>query len=371
MTHVLHVIVDLDAGGAERALVQMVTDPVSRGVRHSVLCLRKGGFFASKVQDHGIDLKVAGGGGPLSIFQWILAVRREVQRQKPDVVQGWMYYANLIALFGLLIGRIVPSGQAPKLIWGIRCSDLDFSSYGLHLRLAVWLGARLSRLPNVLVANSHAGRDAHVSLGYKPQSFDVIPNGFDQTAFTVRGPDRSEILTKDPLTCVALTVARSDPMKDFPTLEAAAELTPEAAFFAVGLNTDTSKDLNAVTGLGRRSDIADLLHGADLLVSSSAYGEGMSNSIGEAMASGLPVVATDVGDARRMLVDGDQYLPAGIVVPPREPKALSEAIKRVVKDQDMREAMGAAGRLRIENLYSVEACHSAYATLYRSLNQER
>ena len=365
--HVLHIIPNLDAGGAERALVHLVTDPDRRDIRHTVLCLQKGGFFAEKVQADNVELIAIGGEGLRALPGWIAAIRREVKRLRPDILQSWMYYANLIVFLALIPDYLLGSKRRPKLIWGIRCSDLDFSKYGKNLKRVVDICARFSRLPDAIIANSHAGLRTHQDLRYNNDLFEVIPNGFDPDLWQIPAETRPEARHQDADRLTALTLARVDTMKDYPTLNAAAAQVSGVTFYAAGLGTDAMPELSNIVGLGRRTDVPDLVQSADILVSSSAYGEGMSNSIGEAMASGIAVVATDVGDARHMLIDNDAYATAGIVVPARDPETLAKAIRTLVDDPDLRTAMGEAGRKRVEGLFSLKACHDAYASLYRRL----
>src|SRR3546814_7739921 len=103
-----------------------------------------------------------------------------------------MYPANIYALLGLVL-----SGRKGRtaLFWGIRCSDMRFSDYGWRLRTAVWLGARLSRLPDGIIANSDRGREVHIRLGYDKRSFSVIRNGVDVRRF--RPEDRKRTSLND------------------------------------------------------------------------------------------------------------------------------------------------------------------------------
>ena len=135
-----------------------------------------------------------------------------------------------------------------------------------------------------------------------------------------------------------------------------------ALVVAVGPGTENLPVQSGLIRLGRREDVAVLLSACDLLVSSSAYGEGQSNSIAEAMASACPVVATDVGDARAML-EGGPFGPAGLVVPPRDPLALRRAIERLLADECLRNQMGASGRARVETLYRPEDMVRTFAAV--------
>lgn len=364
MRRILHIVVDLEAGGAERALVNLIAATQERDLSHYVLCMRHPGFFEEEVRRLGATLTVLGEETPSSRFT-LFRLRQVVREVRPDVVQGWMYYANLAAQFAMA-GRAPRS--RPRLIWGVRCSDLDFSAYSSKLGAAVKVGALTSGRVDLIVANSHAGRTAHAALGYDPQRLVVVENGFDLSAFRPRPERRTATrralgLPDDAF--LAVTVARVDPMKGYDILTETATRAPAVRFLAVGKGTDALQGPENFRGLGRRSDVADLLNAADLLVSSSRYGEGMSNSIGEAMATGIPVVATDCGDAERMLVGGaDALPPAGLIAPVGRADALADAIDAVRKNQAEAARLGAAGRCRAEQRYSASANADAWRRCY-------
>ncbi|MCR9219883.1 MAG: glycosyltransferase [Alphaproteobacteria bacterium] len=367
MMHVLHIVIDLEAGGAERSLVNLLAQSTAGSVRHSVLCLRNLGFFADQARATGACVKRLGVGAATAPFD-ALRLRRDVRDAAPDIVQGWMYYANLAA-WAAVAGR--RAGRRPRLIWGLRCSDMDFSAYSMKLRAAVRLGALLSASPDAIVANSHAGVVAHRAIGYGNPTFEVVENGFDLARFTpvasfeARAEAKRRLgLSGDDFTCV--TVARADPMKDYATLIALAARLPHIRFVAVGAGTEALEGPSNFFGLGRRRDVPDILHAADLLVSASRYGEGMPNAIGEAMASAVPVVATDCGDSRRMLVDAfDGAAPAGVVTPIGDVESLRAAVQSLWADPERGRALGRAGRSRAESRYSVRANVEAWGRIYQ------
>ncbi len=119
-------------------------------------------------------------------------------------------------------------------------------------------------------------------------------------------------------------------------------------------NTVSEAELRAweaaglVTWLGPRKDIAQRLRGAHIACQPSSYREGLPKSALEAMASGKPLVATDIPGCREAVVDGE----TGILVPPRNPAALAAALRRLIEDPALRARMGAAGRLRVEQYFA-------------------
>jgi glycosyltransferase involved in cell wall biosynthesis len=166
-------------------------------------------------------------------------------------------------------------------------------------------------------------------------------------------------------------IARVDPMKDHATFLAAAALAvltrPDLAFVLVGHGTEDLVVPPSLSGrlwaLGERDDIDQILPALDLAVLSSAFGEGFPNVIGEAMASGVPLIGTNVGDVAAILGDV-----AGKVVPPRDPAALAAGIvdwfSRVPDD---RAGAGRAARERVVGLYALPAVVARYEDIYRAL----
>jgi glycosyltransferase involved in cell wall biosynthesis len=113
--------------------------------------------------------------------------------------------------------------------------------------------------------------------------------------------------------------------------------------------------------LGRRDDVPELLAACDVTVSSSAFGEGFPNVVAEGMACGTPVAATDAGDAAR-IVDG-----AGLIVPPRDPSALAEAIRTLLQEPPEKRAdRSRLARRRIEERFSLARAVSAFDALHRN-----
>jgi len=264
------------------------------------------------------------------------------------VLQSWMYHADFMATLALYL-----SGRRKKtrLIWGIRCSDMNLPDYSPILRLTIGLCKLLSPRPDLVTVNSRAGRDYHIQAGYHPQEILVFENGYDLSIFGrpagTRERIRKELGIPEDAT-VLIAIARVDPMKDWQNFLDAFSTLPDVYAITVGEGTRNLTDLPHLKRLGRRNDVLDLLAASDIFISSSAYGEGFSNALAEAMASNLPVVATDVGDAAYITGDG------GIVIPARDNKALADAIWRLVAEPETARQMGKMARKRIENKFSIK-----------------
>jgi glycosyltransferase involved in cell wall biosynthesis len=217
-------------------------------------------------------------------------------------------------------------------------------------------------------------------LGYRAEKRVIIPNGFDCQVLcpdeTARKAVRTELGVTEDEILIGL-VARYHPMKDHAGFLRAAALValehPHARFVLAGTGisaqqTELAAALkqNELQGrvilLGERSDIPRLNNAFDIACSASAWGEGFSNSIGEAMACGVPCGVTDVGDSAYIVGD------TGLVAPPRDPQALAKAIVRLIgMERTGRQQLGAKARNRIETQFSLPAIVQRYEELYRAL----
>lgn len=356
---VLHIIPGLDVGGAERQLAAHVSADRPGAPRQMVVSMMSGGRFAERVREAGVPLvelgvKTVAGVGPA-----VLRIARLIRRERPVAVQSWLYYGDLVATYALRAARL---RAATRFYWGVRCSDMALNEYGRVLRWAVRNCAKLSDQPDAIIANARAGVAEHTRLGYHPRAFGVIENGIDTARFrpdaAARRQYRSE-LGVDDHTPVVLHVARVDPMKDHEALVAIATRQPEIRFFAIGKETQNLAGPPNLRGLGVRDDMPGLYCAGDMVLSTSAYGEGFPNVIAEGMACGLLPVATNVGDSG--LVVGE----TGIIVPARDRNALTRAIETLFAEpREARENRRAAARERVAGRYSLLRSVDAFDRLH-------
>lgn len=281
----------------------------------------------------------------------------------------WLYHADLMGTLAATLSR------ETKLVWNIRCADMDLSKYGRVSRALPHMLARLSSRPDVVVTNSEAGRAIHSHYGYQPRRWEVLQNGIDTRIFRPDPERRARIRAALGVGAAVPLIgifARFDPMKDHATFLAAAQSVakawPSVKFLVVGRGTDEpafdrlvgERDhlRQRIIALGERRDVPDLMAAADLVVCSSVT-EGFPNIIAEAMASGVPCVSTDVGDAR--LIMGD----TGRLVPKGQGAALAQAMIELLSlAPDMRVALGAQARRRIEQQFSLDAVVKRYGRLF-------
>jgi glycosyltransferase involved in cell wall biosynthesis len=360
---ILYVTTDLFiGGGAEGMLARLLTAEPRLADAIIVVSLLPGESHAERLRQAGITVHQLDFGSARGIASGLVRLARLIARSKPDIVQGWMYHGDLAALVALVLsGR----RQRTRLVWGIRCSEVDLRAYGRGLRLVVRACTALSRWPEVVTANSVAGLKSHLRLGYRPRRTEVIANGIEVERFKPDGAARAALRRELGIAADAVVlahVARVDPMKDHAGLRTALLQLPEVTALLIGRGTEKLPAAPNVHRLGRRDDVERLLAAADIVVSSSAFGEGFANVLAEGMACGLPAVATDVGDARAIVGD------SGLIVPPRDPRALAAAIREIAREgAATRSERGARARARIVENFAMNRAVGRFAELYRSL----
>lgn len=369
MTRVLHVITSLETGGAEAMLLKLLE--ASGGAGQLVVNLSAGGGLRPLFLASGTELVELGMTPRRANPAALLRLAGLIRRRRPELVHGWMHHGNLAALLAQkLSGRRVP------VLWNIR-NALNEAAWQ---RRATWAviraGGALSRLAASIVYNSRVGLSQHQAIGYAHRSVEVIPNGFDVERFRPDPQARASVraeLGLAPATCAIGLVARYHPVKDHAALVmAAGTLRREGVDLAlimagsdvVGQNPELAATI-AAAGiasrtllLGERLDVARILAGLDIAVLCSRS-EGFPNALGEAMACGVPCVATDVGDCRFLLGAG------GIIVPPRDPGALADALRHLIGlAPEARRELGLTGRARIEREFTLSRIVQRYEHLY-------
>lgn len=366
---VMHVITGLGSGGAERMLVRVASAAQREGIEQSVVSMMNEGFFGPVLREAGVPVRcldLAPGHANLAALK---ALAQHIKTDQPDVVMTWLYHADLA---GTLAARLAGFDMR-RAAWNIRCSEMNFSRYSWKMRVVVRILAFLSGQPGAVASNSRAGIDAHQRLGYVPRMWRFLPNGFDLTEWKPDPDDRTAVraaLGLSEASVVGFCVARRDPQKDHATLlaafETAARAHPHLHLVLVGSGTKAicvpSEIKTRVIALGERHDVARLLRGADFAVSSSSYGEGFPNVLGEAMASGLPCISTDVGDAAEIIGD------TGFVVPASNGAAIAASISTLVTmEAEERINLGVRARDRIAARFGVDRAIAAYKTLWEDL----
>ena len=372
---ILHVITGLQAGGAERMLFNLVTRMDSRFTSH-VVSLGSEGVYGEKLRSAGIPAICLGMNPGRPSLTGLAGLVRTSLAFRPDIIQGWMYHGNLA-------GCLIPRRKAKtKLLWNIRQTLYSMAYEKAGTAFVIKAGAKLSGIPASIVYNSKLSSLQHEKIGFKDSKTILIPNGFDLDAFKPDSTAKSKLqksLNLSPDSSLIGLIARYHPMKGHADFLAAAQVVvakkPNVHFLMVGTGVDQSNQdlMNAVQSsgistrihcLGERKDVSAIVAGLDVLCVASIYGEGFPNVIGEAMASGVGCVVTDIGDSALILGEG------GIAVEPGNPKGLSEGIHRWLDmEANERERIKHALRDRVTKNYSIASVARAYENLYEQLGK--
>jgi len=342
---ILMVCDSLGGGGAERQLTLMSTSLVDPW-QVSVFAL-EGGVFADEMRAAGIPLNISPRKFRLDPSP-IIALWREIDRLRPDVVHSWGWMTSFAAEICCRRWKI------PHVSGVIRRAMLPTSR--------AWTLKRACSLGTVVVANSQAGLDV---FGIPPGRGRVLYNGFAPERLERADFDRTTS-SRDPHGRLQVVMAATmDNRKDFPLLiESARQLLDdgrfEASFTLLGSGSDHDALVASAADLietgymefpGRVHEVMDYYESTHVgvMLSTPIHGEGLSNSIMEFMASSLPVVCTDQGGNRELVVDGV----TGFLIPPSNAEALTEKLNWLEANRDQALAMGRAGRKRIETEFSV------------------
>jgi glycosyltransferase involved in cell wall biosynthesis len=377
MIKVLHVITALRRGGAEHTLKRLLEGSDRQRFPSQVAELQPGGPLRADIEALGIPVHALGITGPSRFPAGLIRLRALMRRARPDIVQTWLYHADVMGALARLPRR------RSRLVWNIRNSGLE-ESRRLSWRVLTRASAVLSPSADCVVSNSEAGIEDHHRLGYRPARWELIPNGWTVAAAAPSPAERAAARQRFELPADAFLIgfpARPAAQKDHATFFSAVaylgERAPEVRFalFGAGIQDAAFAGEPAlrdgsvrdrILSLGEIADVEALLAGLDAVTLSSSHGEGLPNALGEAMARGLPVVTTEVGDVGTLVGEG------GLTVPARDPAALAEAwIRLAGLEPQARSALGERGRRRIAENYSLALMVERYEALYASLATER
>lgn len=365
---VKHIITGLNDGGAEAVLYRLCHHDKEN--QHIVISLMDKGKYGPLLEDMGVQVYCLNMPAGKIRFSALIKLYKLIRQLKPDVVQTWMYHADLI---GGIIARLA---GVKNIVWGVHHTTLVKGESKRSTILIAKINALISSfIPRKIIYCAEKSRQVQESIGFSHKIGHVVPNGYNIDNFK---PDfnagmafRQEVGLADEKFLIG-HVGRYHPFKDYPTLvNAVSLLTKEKSALKVAmvgsdLTTDNTQ-LNQlikdnictehITLLGRRNDITAVMNGFDLFVLSSVS-EAFPNVLNEAMACGTPCITTDVGDAA--VIVGD----TGWVVPPKDPQALAKAMLEAMEEKQNNpqawQARKQACRERIVNNFSIEKMVEGY-----------
>ena len=364
---VLHVIPSLGYGGAEKLLVNLLPKLLKHDVDSLVITLSNRIPLASTLAEAGISVKSLGFTGPIYHVPWLLRamakLRVEIARFNPDIIHSHLFMADLLT-------RLARGIKGTMLITTLHSVDpWWFQRRRLRSRLKTWLDRFLAHYCDVrFFAVSQGVKDAaQKALGIQDEKVRVVYNGIEIGAFKVRAEIQSHC---GP---VIIQVGRFYKEKGhvvavegFSILK---KTYPDAKLLFVGdgpLRPKIEEMVKCfrlerdVTFLGTRADVPELLAESDIFWMPSEY-EGLGIACIEAMASGLPVVATDVPGIREVVLDGI----TGYLVPRGSAELVAAKTIEILGDLNIWRRMSTNARQRAEHNFSIEATAEAYSQAYR------
>ncbi|HYM30280.1 MAG TPA: glycosyltransferase [Candidatus Cybelea sp.] len=361
------VVTGLDVGGTERHLAAVLPVLAARGYRCTVFSLRGRGALAKPLEAAGIKVIAPPLGYALAApWLWFALWRRA-----PQVVHFFLPAAYLIGGLTSLLSPV------PQRVMSRRSLNLYQRRRPVLARLERWLHGRMA----ALVGNSEAVVADLRAEGAPPERIKLIRNGVavEPLADRARREEVRRALGIDAAAFVMAIVANLIPYKGHGDLLGALGRIADALpanwrLLCAGRDEGIGASLRHqaqhlglaanIVWLGQRNDVPALFAASDLALLCS-HEEGSPNAVLEAMAAGLPVIATTAGGSAEVVVDGS----TGILVPPQAADALAGAILQLARDAPRRSAMGAAGRRRVEEVFSLRRCVDDYDSMYTALGQ--
>lgn len=353
----------LDQSGAEKQFTLLATRLPRDEFEPHVIVLTRTGPYEEELRAAGIPVTLINKRmrfDPVAL----LRLRRLLREIQPDLLHSWLFAGNSYA-------RIV-AGRRPRpaVIVSERCVDTWKAGWQLAL------DRRQIPRTKRLIANAPAVAEFYQNLGYPADRVTVIPNGVDIPA-PLAESDRDALLAEFDIPAGARVVGyvgRLAPQKRICDLvwgmQLLRQLTGNVYFLVVGDGPEQQRaiDMAAHMGcdhlcrfVGHRQDAGRLIQTLDVMWLASDF-EGMSNSVMEAMAAGVPVVASDIPPNQELVIDGK----TGFLVRVGDSVGFAQFADRILNDSDMARRLGTAGRQRMQDEFSIDRMVQSHIDLYRT-----
>ena len=364
----------LDRSGAEKQLVTLACGLSPDKFQVEVIALTRGGPLESALAEHGIPLTIIGKRHRIDLAA-LRRLKRHLARTRPDLLHTWLFAANS---YGRLARAARPT---TRVIVSERCVDSWKRGWQL------WLDRRLLPRTAQFLANSRSVAEFYGSVGIPGTQIEVIANAIDardtplatwlsDTPETVDRRKRiREELGLPPDSVLMTCVGRLATQKRVEDLIWAIELlghhSPAAHLLVVGdgpLRSDLETFAvqtgcrDRVRFTGHRDDVADIWAASDVAWLASDF-EGQSNSLMEAMAAGLPVIASNIPANAELVIDGE----SGHLVAVGDAAGFARHSRGLLDHPERGRSLGQAARTRMLETHSVQAAVDAHARLYHQL----
>lgn len=355
----VHVITNFaGVGGAEMMLARLI-QYTEHQYEHVIIALMK----TSEVYQSTLDrcqAHYALGWNGINTLGTVAKLRALLKKFQPSTVQCWMYHANVLATLSTLGMQ-----HKPNVFWGIHHSLASTKEESISTKVALVLSKILSKKPKGIIYCAHSALVQHQKFGLENANSYVIANGVSLTKF------QPNTTLHEP--CTIGFAGRYHLAKGYPYLFATiAKLKDQPIIFKIagsGANIENPEikayfeqyqlDEKKVQLLDQISDMPSFYQSIDAFLMTSIT-EGFPNVLVEAMASGLPCISTDVGDAKYIVND------FGTIVPPRDVEALTDAILNyVAKTDEEKRALKQATRQRVEQNFGIESVSQQYLAQWR------
>ena len=369
---ILHIITGLGSGGAESNLYKIcINDKINQ---HYVISLMDMGIYGKLLKKKNINVKYLDLKNNFFSIIKILKLIALIKKINPDIIQTWMYHADLIgSLAGVIIGN-------KKIVWNIRHSDFDNSKL-LTIFLVKILGLLSWLIPNKIIVCSKKAIEIHCKIGYSKKKMIYVPNGYDLNVYKYIQPKyhtiRKKFKIKSKVPLIG-TVARYHPQKDHKLLLNTLSVLKKKKidFFCIlaGPNINTKNKaltsiihklglLKNIKLLDNVKNISKIMSEIDIHILASSHGEGFPNVVAEAMACRSPCIVTNVGDSS--IIVGK----TGWVVPPKNVKKLANVTLKAIKEIKTKKWKKRSynARLRIKNNFNIYKMVKNYNRIWKSV----
>lgn len=369
MKKIVHIIISLELGGAERMLERLILESSKdSSIKQSIITLKKRGIIGRELAKEGFEVSSMGMKSIFSAPVVLYRLTKILKKTRPDGVYTWMYHSDLIG------GLAASLSGIKNIIWGIRNSKIPQKPFSVTSVIIKICSILSFYVPTKIICCAEAAKSAHIDLGFCSSKMIVVSNGFDMNSFNpsleLRDHIRENLGILENNLVVGI-VGRFDPLKDFNNFIDAALLVSKdisnIKFLMVGKGLDKNNiELNSL--------IKDSLYKDNFILSGeknphdfyaamdcfclSSKAEGFPNVVAEAMAMKIPCVVTDVGDAGRIVGE------SGIVVEPMNANALYNGlILMLAMDKFDREALGYEARKLIINQFDIKIVKQKFIDL--------